>query len=110
MCINCCELISSDQRPLSFSVCSSVLYKHLVEADETQCARRVPLWSGCNDLILSRYQLYLDTLLQNIQGPDASLLSGARNLHYAKSCTDKLYSDITSCVQLAIDTCIPTRL
>jgi len=32
------------------------------------------------------------------------------NLDYSKSCIDKLYSDITSCVQLAINACIPTRL
>ena len=104
------DVISSDHRPLSFAVCGSVCSHKLDEVDETQCARRVLLWSRCDDLILSRYQLYLDNLLQNIPAPDASLLSGTSNFDYSKSCIDKLYSDITSCVQLAINACIPTRL
>ena len=68
---------------MSFAVCGSVCSHKLDEVDETQCARRVPLWSRCDDLILSRYQLYLDNLLQNIQAPDASSLSGASNLDYS---------------------------
>ena len=56
MCV-LADVISSDHRPLSFAVCGSVCSQKLDEVDEIQCVRRVPLWSRCDDLILSRYQL-----------------------------------------------------
>jgi len=102
------DVIASDHRPLIFQLrCETSRVCLLPVHNDASINVKISQWYLCDHSTLQQYNYTLDYLLVNIKGFDR--ISANDSYESVKMKIDSFYCDIVTCIQRAIDTCIPHR-